>query len=178
MAQTDTGSATDNPAAMPLLKLGILSHGTVECHDLGRARRFYTEMLGFEVVQTSASSMMLRHGSDTIIACVETKGETAAGIYSHFGLDVESEDKVDQAHGLVTEHQERYGIQKITKPVHQHGTYSFYLIDADGNWWEILKNPKGGYNYVFELKETRTDWRQQEFDSGRQRRWEQQNTQK
>ena len=133
MAQTDTGSATDNPAAKPLLKLGILSHGTVECHDLGRARRFYTEMLGFEVVQTSASSMMLRHGSDTIIACVETKGETAAGIYSHFGLDGDSEDKVDQAPGLVTEHQDRYGIQKLTKTVHQHGPYSFSLIDADYN---------------------------------------------
>ena len=102
MAQTDAGPATDSPAAEPLLKLGILSHGTVECHDLGRARRFYTEMLGFEVVQTSASSMMLRHGSDTIIACVETKRKTAAGVYSHVGLDVADRAAVDEAHKLVS----------------------------------------------------------------------------
>ncbi len=52
-------------------------------------------------------------------------------------------------------------LKKITKPVLQHGTYSFYMVDQDDNWWEILENPKGGYNYVFDLKETNDDWRAQ-----------------
>lgn len=145
----------------PLLKTNCLSHGTVECHDLARARRFYEEVLGFEVVQTSKISLMMRHGKGTIIACVETRRKTAAGVYSHFGLDVNDKAAVDEAHKLLTGARKEYGIKKITRPLFQHGTYSFYLIDVDDNWWEILENPKGGYNYVFDLKETNQDWREQ-----------------
>ena len=81
--------------------------------------------------------------------------------YSHFGLDVDDRTAVDEAHKLVVDARKEYGIKKITKPVFQHGTYSFYIIDADDNWWEILENPKGGYNYVFDLKEDTRDWRNQ-----------------
>jgi catechol 2,3-dioxygenase-like lactoylglutathione lyase family enzyme len=151
----------------PLLKTNCLSHGTVECHDLGAARRFYEEVLGFEVVRTSGRSLMMRHGKGTTIAAVETKRKTAAGIYSHFGLDVSDRGAVDAAHKAVVGARAEYGLKKITKPVFQHGTYSFYIIDADDNWWEILENPKGGYNYVFDLKETNADWRAQ--DQGKAR---------
>ncbi len=85
----------------PFLKTNYLSHGTVECHDLVAARRFYEEVLGFEVVQTSKVSLMMRHGKGTIIAAVETKRKTAAGISSHFGLDVSDRGAVDVAHKLV-----------------------------------------------------------------------------
>ena len=112
----------------PLLKTNCLSHGTVECHDLARARRFYEEVLGFEVDDRAA---------------------------------------VDEAHKIVSGVRQEYGIKKIQRPVFQHGTYSFYIVDADDNWWEILENPKGGYNYVFDLKETAADWREQ--NQGRDR---------
>jgi extradiol dioxygenase family protein len=117
--------------AEPHLKPALLSHGTVESHDLHEARRFYEEFLGLEVTQTSAVSLMLRLNSKTTIACVQTKGETSAGIYSHFGLDMQSEAEVDQAYNVALEQQENYGIKKITKPTHQHGTYTMYIIDRD-----------------------------------------------
>ena len=156
--------AKTKPAAKkikPIVKTNCLSHGTVECHDLANARRFYEEVLGFEVAQTSNRSLMMRHGKGTTIAAVETKGKTAAGIYSHFGLDVSDRAAVDDAYKAVLGARAEYGIKKITKPVFQHGTYSFYIIDTDDNWWEILENPKGGYNYVFDLKETKENWRAQ-----------------
>ncbi len=79
-------SGSDQPKrAESHLKPRVLSHGTVECHDLDAAWER---------------------------ACAE---------------------------------KDAYGIRKITRPVDQHGTYSFYVIDADGNWWEILTNPPGGY---------------------------------
>ena len=28
--------------------------------------------------------------------------------------------------------------------------YSFYLLDLDGNWWEILSNHVGGYSYAYD----------------------------
>ena len=123
---------------MSHLKPRLLSHGTVECHDLAAARRFYSELLGMEVVQTSKISLMLRLNSTTTIACVETKGETSAGHYSHFGFDFKTREEVDAAHETVLAQQDKYGVRKVTRPVAQHGTYAFFLIDADGNWWESV----------------------------------------
>jgi catechol 2,3-dioxygenase-like lactoylglutathione lyase family enzyme len=156
----------------PHLRPRFLSHGTLECHDLEAARRFYTEFLGLDVRQTSSRSLMLRLNSTTTIACVETKGETAAGIYSHFGLDFDSREEVDAAYATASAVRDEYGIRKITRPVEQHGTYSFYVIDADGNWWEILTNPPGGYSYVFEIEETAEAWRAQKQGRGRREIWE------
>ncbi len=166
MAEAQTTTVTRSH-----LKPTLLSHGTVECHDLNEARRFYEEFLGLEVTQTSAVSLMLRLNSTTTIACVQTKGETAAGIFSHFGLDMATEDDVDEAYRTALAQQENYGIKKITKPVHQHGTYAMYIIDRDDNWWEILTNPEGGYSYVFDLDETDNKWRDQNQGRDRQKSW-------
>jgi catechol 2,3-dioxygenase-like lactoylglutathione lyase family enzyme len=157
---------------MAHLKPRLLSHGTVECHDLGAARRFYTELLGMEVVQTSAISLMLRLNTNTTKACVETKGETSAGHYSHFGFDFETREEVDAAHEIVLAQKDNYGVKKVTRPLAQHGTYAFYVVDADDNWWEFLTNPEGGYSYVFELGDNDGSWRDQ--DQGRDRigNWE------
>ena len=157
---------------LPHLRPRFLSHGTVECHDIDVARKFYTEFLGLEVRQTSSRSLMLRLNSTTTIACVETSGKTSAGIYSHFGLDFENHDDVDAAYLIACAEKDAYGIKKITRPVEQHGTYSFYVIDADSNWWEILTNPPGGYSYVFELSETDAKWRDQQQGRARRAEWE------
>lgn len=165
MGQTGT-------AKPPLLKTKFLSHGTVECRDLAAARRFYTEVLGMEAVQTSAISLMLRLNSTTTIACVQTRGPNTAGLYSHFGFDVESREEVDRAYETVMAHKDEYGIRRVTRPVDQHGTYAFYMEDADGNMWEILTNPPGGYSYVFEMSEDDRTWRNQNQGRNRQERWE------
>lgn len=39
----------------------------------------------------------------------------------------------------------------MTRPLVQHGTYSFYFWDMDDNAWEILCNPQGGYAWGFAL---------------------------
>ena len=49
----------------PALKLNFLSHGTLESRDLAFSRRFYEEVLGLEVVQTSAISLLIRLGGST-----------------------------------------------------------------------------------------------------------------
>ena len=150
----------------PLLKLNFLSHGTVECNDMARARRFYEEVLGLEVVQTSARSLQLRLNSETTVVCVETKKPVQAGMFSHIGFDVETKEEVDEAYELVCKHKETYGIQKVTKPVDQHGTYAFYIKDVDGNYWEVLTNPPGGYSYLFDKGETDVSWRQRRKETG------------
>ena len=152
------GTDLKNPVE-PLLKLNFLSHGTVEVDDLDRARRFYEEVLGVEVVQTSKVSLQMRLNSKTTVVAVETNKPIQAGMFSHIGFDVETKEEVDHAYELVKKVKGTYGIQKLTRPVDQHGSYSFYIQDMDGNFWEVLANPPGGYSYLFDEAETDVSWR-------------------
>ena len=139
-------------AVDPVLNLKFLSHGTLESRDLERAREFYTEFLGLEVVRTSPISLMIRLGGTNTIAVVQQKNKSEVmSLLNHNGLDVEAEADVDFAYEKVIEYAEKYDLRKISKPKVQHGTYSFYFWDMDSNCWEILTNPDGGYSWLFEL---------------------------
>ena len=139
-------------ALEPALKLNFLSHGTLESKDLNRAREFYTEFLGLEVVLTIQISVLIRLGGTNTIAVVEQKNrdEEEMPMLNHNGLDVETQEEVDAAYETVMEQKGRWGLHKISKPILQHGTYSFFFWDMDNNCWEILTNPQGGYSWLFE----------------------------
>ena len=134
----------------PRLKLNFLSHGTLDSRDLAFSRRFYEEFLGLEVVQTSPISLLVRLGGPHTIAVVYSKRVGEMNLLNHNGLDVRTRQEVDAAHRVVCAEAETWKLKKISKPVLQHGTYSFYFWDADGNCWEILTNPEGGYSWLFE----------------------------
>lgn len=134
----------------PALKLNFLSHGTLESRDLAFSRKFYEEFLGLEVVQTSPISLLIRLGGDHTYAVVYSKQPHEMHLLNHNGLDVRTKEEVDAAHRTVVDSAEEWKLTKISKPHLQHGTYSFYFWDADGNSWEILTNPEGGYSWLFE----------------------------
>jgi len=135
----------------PVLNIEFLSHGTLEVDDIDASRKFYEEFLGFEVVRTSPISLMFRHGGTHCYAAVK-RGKKGAkmGLLFHNGLDVSTDKEVDECHRLCLQHADKWGMTDITKPIAQHGTYSFYFWDLDGNSWEILSNPQGGYGWLFE----------------------------
>ena len=139
---------TDRPA--PALKLNFLSHGTLESRDLAFSRRFFEEFLGLEVVQTSPISLLIRLGGPNTIAVVFSKQAREMNLLNHNGLDVRTQEEVDEAHRTVCAEAEKWRLKKITKPHLQHGTYSFFFWDCDDNCWEILTNPAGGYSWLFE----------------------------
>ena len=134
----------------PALKLNFLSHGTLEARDLEATRKFYEEFLGLEVHRTSPISLMARLGGEHVYAVVQQKNRSPMALLNHNGLDVETKEEVDECHRIVCEQAEKWGMHKISKPILQHGTYSFYFWDLDDNCWEILTNPKGGYTWIFE----------------------------
>ncbi len=134
----------------PRLKLNFLSHGTLEAKDLEFTRRFYEEFLGLDVVQTSPISLLIRLGGNNTIATVKSQNKAPMNLLNHNGLDVETQEEVDACWRAVEEDKEKWKITKISKPLLQHGTYSFYFWDCDDNCWEILTNPKGGYAWLFE----------------------------
>jgi catechol 2,3-dioxygenase-like lactoylglutathione lyase family enzyme len=133
-----------------VLKTRFISHGTLGSTDLERSRKFYEEFLGLEVVRTSPVSLFVRLGGNHVYAVVQSKKYGPMHRLNHNGLDVETDADVDEAHRLCHEQAEKWGITSITKPVAVHGTYSFHFVDMDGNDWEILSNPAGGYTWIFE----------------------------
>lgn len=139
------------PRIEPALKLKFLSHGTLESADLDRTRDFYEQFLGLEVLRTSPVSLMIRLGGANTIAVVRNLKKTEEmPLLNHNGLDVETQEEVDAAYATVMEQKDKWNIGEVTKPLLQHGTYSFFFQDMDKNWWEILTNPQGGYSWLFE----------------------------
>ena len=147
-ADKDTG----NRKIEPTLKLKFLSHGTLESTDLEFTRRFYEEFLGLEVVRVSNVSLWCRLGGNHIYVVVLVKPDrkSVMPFLNHNGIDVATEEDVDECHQLTVRDAEKWRLKKITKPSVQHGTYSFFFVDADSNAWEILANPPGGYTWMFE----------------------------
>ena len=150
-AQSTDPAASPRQTGTPTLNLKFLSHGTLETRDLDFARRFYEEFMGFEVVRSSRISLWIRLGGlHTYVVVQAPPGkQLEMNFMNHNGVDVETEEQVEECHRLVTRDADKWQLKKITKPRIAHGTYSFYFFDADNNAWEILANPPGGYDWMF-----------------------------
>jgi catechol-2,3-dioxygenase len=134
----------------PAIKSRFLSHGTLKITDVTATRRFYEEVLGLDVVQPMTAALYIRLGGEHTYVCVESRPDRPdMPLLYHNGLDVGSDAEVDEAYRRVVEMSEEYGVKEVNKPVRQHGVYSFYLKDLDGNWWEIGHLPPGGYRFRF-----------------------------
>ena len=135
-----------------IIETTMLSHGTLECRDLAASRRFYEEFLGLETVFHGARTMLIRKGGYWCVVCVNRGDKVRpVGPLNHWGVDVASREDVDKAHELAFQHQQTYGIQAVHQTRDQHGVYSFYLQDLDGNWWEIQALPEPElYDRLFE----------------------------
>lgn len=135
----------------PTLKLKFYSHATLDCRDAKATRRFFEEFLGMETARMTDVSFAARlGGAQTIVVVENPNRKTGMPFFNHNGLDVGSPAEVDKAHEVVKREAQKWGLHKITRPLSQHGTYSFYFWDLDDNAWEILSNPDGGYSWAFE----------------------------
>jgi phenylacetate-coenzyme A ligase PaaK-like adenylate-forming protein/catechol 2,3-dioxygenase-like lactoylglutathione lyase family enzyme len=141
---------TQRSTKPPLLKLNFLSHGTLEVRDLHASRRFYEEVLGFEVIQHAPVALLLRLGGDHTYVVVQTRRAKGTGFFNHNGIDVSTEEDVRAAYEALVSAKDDYGIQRIEKPCRRHGAFTFFFADPDGNWWEILANQRRGYSPAFD----------------------------
>jgi len=135
-----------------ILKPYVMSHGTLECRNLKRSRRFYEEFLGLECVVHSPSSLVIRLGLKFYVVAVEV-GDAMhpAQLLNHWGLDVADKADVDDAYEKVLANKETYGITEVKEPVMRHGIYSCYLRDLDSNWWEIQHYPGFIHDDLFDF---------------------------
>ncbi len=135
-----------------------LSHGTMECYDLRKSRRFYEEFLGLECVRHVRTAMALRCGLRFHIICLEV-GQALKPVSqkNHWGIDVGSAEEVARIHKAATELKSHYEIRTVTPCVKQHGVYSFYIEDVDHNWWEIQYYDGTQHDDLFDFGDQVTD---------------------
>lgn len=149
---------TDRSDKAPLLKTGRMNHGTLACYDLKKTRRFYEEVLGLECIQTSPRSLMVRKGTPHAYAVVELPGQAPQKpdmpMLNHNGFEVDSPEEVEAAYQQILAIKDEWGIKKVMPPRTMHGDHTFYFMDFDGNWWEVVATRKGGYEADF----TDPDW--------------------
>src|SRR4249919_2768268 len=82
-----------------IVKPYMMSHGTLECHSLKDSRKFYEEFLGLDCVRHALPAMVIRCGIKFHIVCVEVGDKVhPQNVLNHWGVDVESKEKVDEAH--------------------------------------------------------------------------------
>ena len=155
---SDGHGGTRDAATVP----GIIA-GTVVSSNLAKARKFYEEFLGLECVRCAPDRLIVR---DKVAADFMQRGERGGfvidvrevdevshpqGLLNHWGIAVPSIEEVDRIRQIALEEGDKYGIIKVNPITKMHGTYQFYFIDLDNNWWEIeFRNPNLTHEGILE----------------------------
>jgi catechol 2,3-dioxygenase-like lactoylglutathione lyase family enzyme len=139
----------DAKTATSHVKPSLLISGMFVTKDLARTRRMCEALLGLECVEPEKGTLLIReHG--------HRPGEKLAGqpywvleahqvdtvevpqeMLNHWGVAVPSQAAVDQAYEKVNAQQKEFGLGRVQKPRFRHGSYAFYFVDGDSNWWEV-----------------------------------------
>lgn len=156
MRITDAVVSTRNDQSV--VRGEYLSHGTMECYELRKSRRFYEEFLGLECVRHVPPAMAVRCGLRFHIICLEVgQALRPVGQKNHWGIDVGSSGEVERIHKAATEMKSQYDIRTVTHCSKQHGVYSFYIEDLDHNWWEIQYYDGTQHDDLFDFGDQVTD---------------------
>lgn len=114
------------------------THGTLACADVDAAGRFYSQVLGLEVVRAYARVIYVKHAAKKHYIVCQAKEEW--NTYSpnfRFTLSVASPDEVATSYAWLEERGGELGLRELGEVEADDNLTSFTLADPDGNWWEI-----------------------------------------
>jgi catechol 2,3-dioxygenase-like lactoylglutathione lyase family enzyme len=122
-----------------------LRHLALHVHDLDAMRRFYIELLGFEIEwEPDADNVYLSSGIDNLALhrSAPTPGRvtspTGGGPLDHLGFIVRTAGEVDRWAAFL----ESRGVAIDARPrTHRDGARSCYFKDPDGNSVQIIHHP-------------------------------------
>ena len=125
-----------------MIRLKEIGHVLLRVLDLERSKKFYSEVLGFHVLEEDPAhggtfmalpgqshSIDLFQVKDAASAARQTPGVRGLG---HIAFRVESEDALKDAYATLREH----GVE-ITRTIDHVSQKSVYFEDPDGNTLEI-----------------------------------------
>lgn len=122
------------------------THTTLECIDVEESVRFYREVMGLATLRRLKMAAVFRATNGLIAASVQVPRLAAQPLLNFYSRPIKDRGQVDAVHGDIVRVQNEYGIREVTEPAHEDlsrfgvGTYGFYLLDRDGNWWRIEEN--------------------------------------
>jgi catechol 2,3-dioxygenase-like lactoylglutathione lyase family enzyme len=123
-----------------------LRHLALNARDLAAMKRFYVELLGFDVEwEPDADNVYLSSGTDNLalhrapLAGTGQRGQGATpGALDHLGLIVRSAEDVDRWAAFL---ESRDVVLEAQPRTHRDGARSFYLRGPDGNAIQIIHHP-------------------------------------
>ena len=114
-----------------------LRHLALNVLDLDAMKRFYTDLLGFQIEwEPDGDNVYLSSGIDNL--ALHRSTAAGRGSLDHFGLVVRRADDVDRWAAFLESH----GVTLDARPrTHRDGARSCYLRDPDGNSIQIIHHP-------------------------------------
>ena len=114
------------------------THGTLQCDDIERSRRFYVEVLGLEIAAGFSTAQYIKHAaSPWYIVVLQRKPRQYLAPVNRFTLQMDSATAVEQAHREFSTNGAAAGITDLGKLDSVNGKTSFIFSDPDKNWWEL-----------------------------------------
>jgi catechol 2,3-dioxygenase-like lactoylglutathione lyase family enzyme len=120
-----------------------LRHLALNVHDLDAMKRFYVELLGFDIEwEPDPDNVYLSSGIDNLALHRSTRrtvsDSTTGGALDHLGLIVRTPGDVDRWAAFL----ESRGVAIDAAPrTHRDGARSCYFKDPDGNSVQIIHHP-------------------------------------
>lgn len=122
-----------------------LRHLALNVRRLPEMKRFYTELLGFDVEwEPDADNVYLSSGIDNLAlhrapgVSADDGAAVGPGVLDHLGIIVREPGDVDQWASFL----ERHGVEIVAMPrTHRDGARSCYVKDPDGNTLQVIHHP-------------------------------------
>ncbi len=114
------------------------THGTLQCDDIERSRRFYTEVLGLEIAAGFNTAQYIKHSAAPwyIVVLRRSPRQYLAPV-NRFTLQLGSIAEVQDAHREFSVHGDVVGITELREIETTNGSINFVFSDPDKNWWEL-----------------------------------------
>ncbi|TMA64063.1 MAG: VOC family protein, partial [Deltaproteobacteria bacterium] len=114
------------------------THGTLQCDNVERSRRFYVEVLGLEIAAGFNMAQYIKHpGSPWYIVVLQRNPRQYLAPVNRFALQMVSTTDVEQAHREFAAHGKEIGIADLGRLESADGRANFIFSDLDKNWWEL-----------------------------------------
>jgi catechol 2,3-dioxygenase-like lactoylglutathione lyase family enzyme len=114
------------------------THGTLQCDNVERSRRFYVDILGLEIAAGFNTAQYIKHPSAPwYIVVLQRSPRQYLAPVNRFTLQLGSAAEVEQAHHELSTNGESIGITEIGRIENTNGRVNFIFSDPDKNWWEL-----------------------------------------
>ena len=117
------------------------THGTLQCDNVERSRRFYVEVLGLEIAAGFNTAQYIKHpAAPWYIVVLQRSPRQYLAPVNRFTLRLASTNEVEEAYREFSANRESIGITELGKLENSASGTDFIFSDPDRNWWELTAN--------------------------------------